>query len=397
LARHVLSFPDAGKRERDMTQVHIIDTTLTSAARLAQLLGRRRIAVTRGAAVQAGCTVLVLAQAEEARLGGQRGLVETARGHGAKSVVVLREGAEALAMTEELGGRLLRIDLPLSAQEMPALRDMGLLYVADLIGCQMQAMVAADPATGQLIDLAARVARTDVTVFINGPTGSGKEVLARQVHAASRRAAAPFIAINCAAIPENMLEALLFGHEKGAFTGAQASNKGIIRAADGGTLLLDEVSEMPMGLQAKLLRVLQERKVTPIGSQTEVPVDIRILATSNRNMAEEVAARRFREDLYYRLNVFPLATRALSARPDDIPALAVNLIRRHLPAGQPLPMITPDALALLCAHSWPGNVRELENVMQRAIVLHADGLITAQDIVIDASAELALPPLAQAV
>jgi two-component system response regulator FlrC len=280
---------------------------------------------------------------------------------------------------------------------MPALRDMGLLYVADLIGCQMQAMVAADPATGQLIDLAARVARTDVTVFINGPTGSGKEVLARQVHAASRRAAAPFIAINCAAIPENMLEALLFGHEKGAFTGAQASNKGIIRAADGGTLLLDEVSEMPMGLQAKLLRVLQERKVTPIGSQTEVPVDIRILATSNRNMAEEVAARRFREDLYYRLNVFPLATRALSARPDDIPALAVNLIRRHLPAGQPLPMITPDALALLCAHSWPGNVRELENVMQRAIVLHADGLITAQDIVIDASAELALPPLAQAV
>jgi PAT family beta-lactamase induction signal transducer AmpG len=139
-----------------------------------------------------------------------------------------------------------------------------------------------------------------------------------------------------------------------------------------------------MGLQAKLLRVLQERKVTPIGSQTEVPVDIRIIATSNRDMAQEVAARRFREDLYYRLNVFPLATRALSARPDDIPVLAASLVRRHTPAGQSLPMISADAMSALCAHAWPGNVRELENVMQRAIVLHADGVITAQDIVIDA-------------
>jgi two-component system, response regulator FlrC len=258
-------------------------------------------------------------------------------------------------------------------------------------------MVAADPATGQLIDMAARVARTDVTVFINGPTGSGKEVLARQVHAASRRAEAPFIAINCAAIPENMLEAILFGHEKGAFTGAQGANKGIIRAAEGGTLLLDEVSEMPMGLQAKLLRVLQERKVTPIGSQTEVAVDIRIIATSNRDMAEEVRARRFREDLYYRLNVFPLATRALSSRPDDIPVLAASLVRRHNPAGQTLPMISIEAISALCAHSWPGNVRELENVIQRAIVLHADGVISAEDIVIDAGTCLPIQTFAQAV
>jgi two-component system, response regulator FlrC len=178
-----------------------------------------------------------------------------------------------------------------------------------MIGGQVQGMVAADAETGQLIDLAVRVARTDVTVFINGPTGSGKEVLARQVHAASRRAAAPFVAINCAAIPENMLEAILFGHEKGAFTGASNANKGIIRAAEGGTLMLDEISEMPMGLQSKLLRVLQERSLTPIGAQNEVPVDIRVIATSNRDMPEEVRARRFREDLFYRLNVFPLTTR----------------------------------------------------------------------------------------
>lgn len=380
-----------------MSQVHIIDTTLTSAARLTQLLARRRIAVTRGASAEEGCAVLVLSSKDEAQLGGQRGVVEKARALGAKSILVLREGAETMAMAEELGGRLLRVDMPLAPQDIAVLRDVCLLYLADMVGSQLQAMVAADPATGQLIDLATRVARTDVTVFINGPTGSGKEVLARQVHAASRRATAPFIAINCAAIPENMLEAILFGHEKGAFTGAQANNKGIIRAADGGTLLLDEISEMPMGLQAKLLRVLQERKVTPIGSQTEVPVDIRVVATSNRNMADEVAARRFREDLYYRLNVFPLATRALAARPDDIPALAVSLIRRHLPEGQPLPMITPEALALLCAHLWPGNVRELENVMQRAIVLHTDGVIRPEDIVIDTAADLPLPPLAQAV
>jgi two-component system response regulator FlrC len=208
----------------------------------------------------------------------------------------------------------------------------------------------------RLLDLAARVARTDVTVFINGPTGSGKEVLARAVHAESRRADKPFIAINCAAIPENMLEAILFGHEKGAFTGAATANRGLIRAADGGTLMLDEISEMPLGLQSKLLRVIQERQVTPLGTSTEVAVDIRIIATSNRDMPVEVLAGRFREDLYYRLNVFPLTTRPLAARSEDIPALAVSLLRRHWPQG-PLPLFSPETLDFLAVQRWPGNVR----------------------------------------
>lgn len=379
-----------------MAQVHILDATLTLAAPLAQLLARRRLLVERAAEV-GQCRTLVMSDKDEAAVGGMRGLVEKVKAAGARSVVVVTENAAGFDITEDLGGRLLRVKVPALTAGVPAIRDCALLNLADVVATGIQAMVAADPSTGQLLDLAARVARTDVTVFINGPTGSGKEVLARQVHAASRRADAPFIAINCAAIPENMLEAILFGHEKGAFTGAQGANKGIIRAADGGTLLLDEVSEMPMGLQAKLLRVLQERKVTPIGSQTEVPVDIRIIATSNRNMAEEVAARRFREDLYYRLNVFPLATRALAQRPDDIPVLAASLVRRHNPADQALPMISAEAMSVLCAHAWPGNVRELENVMQRAIVLHAGDVILADDIVIDAGSCLPVIPMAQAV
>ena len=168
---------------------------------------------------------------------------------------------------------------------------------------------AGDTKTFELLSLARRVANTDVTVFINGPTGSGKEVLANYLHENSSRKQEPFVAVNWAAIPENMLEAILFGHEKGAFTGASNANKGIFRAADKGTLLLDEISEMPLSLQAKLLRVLQERKVTPVGGQRDIDVDVRVLATSNRDMASEVNQSRFREDLYYRLNVFPLQTK----------------------------------------------------------------------------------------
>lgn len=378
-----------------MAQIHLIDDSFEAAAQLGQLLARRRVSVDRGAKPHGATQVVVAALAGETKLGGPRALADLARAAAAKCLVIVDEAAETFALTEELGGRVLRVGLPRSGQT--ALRDAGLMMLADIIGGQVQAMVAADPSTGQLIDLSARVARTDVTVFINGPTGSGKEVLARQVHAASRRADAPFIAINCAAIPENMLEAILFGHEKGAFTGASTANKGIIRAAEGGTLMLDEVSEMPMGLQSKLLRVLQERALTPIGAQKEVPVDIRVIATSNRDMPEEVAARRFREDLYYRLNVFPLTTRALAERPDDIPVLATAMIRRHCPAGTPVPMLSTDAMSVLMAHSWPGNVRELENVIQRALVMHEDGVITPADLLINASTPRVTEALAKAV
>lgn len=378
-----------------MAMIHILDDAFEAAPAVANLLGRRRIAVDRGAKPGAGAQILVASAQAEANLGGMRGLADMARGCGAKSVVVVSEGALAFAVTEEMGGRILRVALPRGG--VPSLRDAGLMTLVDMVAGQVQAMVAADPVTGELIDLAGRVARTDVTVFINGPTGSGKEVLARTVHAASRRAAAPFVAINCAAIPENMLEAILFGHEKGAFTGASNANKGIIRAAEGGTLMLDEISEMPMGLQSKLLRVLQERALTPIGAQAEVAVDIRVIATSNRDMEEEVRERRFREDLFYRLNVFPLATRALCERPDDIPVLACAMVRRHTPAGQPMPLLTAEALAALAAHDWPGNVRELENVIQRALVMQEGGKITPADLLIRAATPTVTRLMARAV
>jgi len=241
-----------------------------------------------------------------------------------------------------------------------------------------------DPKTHSLVRMAEKVAKTDVTVFIHGPTGTGKEVISNYIHQNSERSDKPFVAINCAAIPENMLEAMLFGHEKGAFTGASSANKGIFRAADTGTLLLDEISEMPLSLQAKLLRVLQEKKVTPIGGQRDIEVDVRVIATTNRNMVEEVKEKKFREDLYYRLNVFPIETMNLSERPDDIIPISMALLKRHTEISN-IPFITKEAKKLLIDYNWPGNVRELENVLQRAIVLCDDKIINHSHIMIDVS------------
>jgi two-component system response regulator FlrC len=243
--------------------------------------------------------------------------------------------------------------------------------------------ISGDRTTKQLIKLATKVAKTDVTVFINGPTGTGKEVLSKFIHNNSLRKGNPFVGINCAAIPENMLEAILFGHEKGAFTGASSPNKGIFRAADGGTLLLDEISEMPLGLQAKILRVLQEKIVTPIGSQKDLPVDVRVIATTNRDMIDEIAKGNFREDLYYRLNVFPLATSNLTKRKNDIVPLTTALLYRHCKSLIELPWIDREAINTLLNHTWPGNVRELENIVQRALVLCTEKQISSTDIIID--------------
>ena len=254
--------------------------------------------------------------------------------------------------------------------------------------------VAQEPASLQLLELAARVARSDSTVLISGESGTGKEVLARYIHQQSPRASKPFIAINCAAIPDNMLEATLFGHEKGAFTGAIAAQPGKFELADGGTILLDEISEMPLGLQAKLLRVLQEREVERVGARKPIELDIRVLATTNRDLAGEVAAGRFREDLYYRLSVFPLAWRALRERPADILPLAERLLGKHVKKMNHAPVrFSAEARHALVSHPWPGNVRELDNAIQRALILQQGGLIQPHDLCLTAPIGMAVAPV----
>jgi len=241
--------------------------------------------------------------------------------------------------------------------------------------------VAVSEVTRHVLRIAAKVADSDATVMITGESGTGKEVLARHIHKNSPRSEKPFVAINCAAIPENMLEATLFGYEKGAFTGAYKASVGKFEQAQGGTLLLDEISEMDKGLQAKLLRVLQEREVERLGGSELISLDVRVLATSNRAMRAEVDAGNFREDLYYRLNVFPLELPPLRARQEDIVPIAEQLLTRHaMKAGVAIPKITAEAGARLNEHTWPGNVRELDNVLQRALILQKDGVVEADDI-----------------
>ncbi|WAJ36073.1 sigma-54-dependent response regulator transcription factor FleR [Pseudomonas sp. GOM7] len=312
-------------------------------------------------------------------------LLMTAYGAVERAVDAIRQGA---------ADYLVKPFEPRALLELVARHALGQMCAGDRDG-----PVALEPASVQLLELATRVAQSDSTVMITGESGTGKEVLARYIHQQSPRAAGPFIAINCAAIPDNMLEATLFGHEKGAFTGAVTAQPGKFELADGGTILLDEISEMPLGLQAKLLRVLQEREVERVGARKPVTLDIRVLATSNRDLASEVAAGRFREDLYYRLSVFPLAWRPLRERPADILPLAERLLGKHVKKMNHAPVrFSPAAAQALVEHQWPGNVRELDNAIQRALILQQGGLIQPQDLCLSApighSVQAAAPRLA---
>ncbi|MDB5737011.1 MAG: Fis family transcriptional regulator [Sphingomonas bacterium] len=276
-----------------------------------------------------------------------------------------------------------------SSKGMPAriafgFEDMafGLAMIAELVRPSARPAVG-EPESAMYLRLAEKVAGSDATVLVLGETGTGKEGIARYIHAASPRAGKPFVAVNCAALPDTMLEAILFGHSKGAFTGAAGSSEGLFRAAEGGTLLLDEIAEMPIALQAKLLRAIQEREVLPVGATQPVKIDVRIIAAANRELAVEVAEGRFRADLYWRLNVMPLALKPLKARRLDIRAITAALILRHTREGETVAWPTANALDRLMAHDWPGNVRELDNVLQRALLLRMGDRIEADDLAIE--------------
>jgi two-component system response regulator FlrC len=256
-------------------------------------------------------------------------------------------------------------------------------YQTTAVIVEDNAPIAESAESKRLFKVAEKVAVTDSTVLISGESGTGKEVLARYIHQNSQRSGQPFIAINCAAIPENMLEAMLFGYEKGAFTGAYAATPGKFEQANGGTLLLDEITEMDISLQAKLLRVLQEQQVERLGGKKTIDLDVRIIATTNRELADYVADGHFREDLYYRLSVFPLNWLPLRERTDDIKPLMQLLLQKH--AGKmkkSVPLLTVEAQRKLLSHPWPGNVRELDNTVQRALILQQGNQITAEDLVL---------------
>lgn len=276
------------------------------------------------------------------------------------------------------------VDYMVKPFEAEVLINMVARYIGD--SNENADMITVDSSSIELAAIAIRVADSEASIMITGESGTGKEVLARFIHNNSSRAEQPFVAINCAAIPENMLEATLFGYEKGAYTGAYKASPGKFEQAQGGTILLDEISEMDIGLQAKLLRVLQEKEVERLGGNKIIDLDVRVLATSNRDMQEVVAEGKFREDLYYRLNVFPLHLLPLSERADDIIPLVKKSLEKHaLTAHRIIPELSDEAVQKLIDYNWPGNVRELDNVVQRALILQSGDSLLENDIHFEAA------------
>ena len=247
--------------------------------------------------------------------------------------------------------------------------DAPIPYVADCF-------IASSPSMKKVYDTIQKVGPTPATVLINGESGTGKEVIARTIHKASTRAKGPWVAVNCAALPENLLESEMFGHVKGAFTGAFADKEGLFEAANGGTLFLDEISSMPLVLQGKLLRVLQEHEIRRVGGTKAIPVDVRVIAASNADLEKAVANGQFRSDLYYRFAVITIDIPPLRERPEDILPLALHFIRTETDEDEEVPSITPEAARVLTSYDWPGNVRELENAIRHALTFLSDGDIT---------------------
>jgi len=333
----------------------------------------------------------------------ESGLNALRKGQGA-DVVMIDTALDIASFTGAITSE--RISVPVVAcgvgddaqTAVKAIRAGALEYIpmppdADLIAAVLEAVaeeshkiIFGDPAMETAIKLATQVAASSASILITGESGTGKELMAQLVHQKSPRSGASFIAVNCAAIPENLLESELFGYEKGAFTGAVSRRIGKFEEANGGTLLLDEISEMDLRLQAKLLRAIQEKEIDRIGGKKPVPVDVRILATSNRNMEEQITEGKFREDLYFRLNVVTVAIPRLAKRPGDIEPLIRHFVEKFAEAnGIPVPAIAPEALQSLKAHSWPGNVRELENTIHRGVLLAEDGVVDTSAIQIQAT------------
>jgi len=310
-------------------------------------------------------------------------LIPFLKSNGFKKAALLVLDSNIFEVEKHLNGAITVMKVPTLVGAPKQQVNFFLHYFIEQVVQNIPNLPCGDEQSVKLNSLIRKISTTDATVLVNGPTGTGKEVISNLIHHFSNRREEAFVAVNCAAIPDQMLESMLFGHEKGAFTGAVQPNKGLLRAADKGTVLLDEISEMPIALQAKLLRVIQEKRVMPIGSSQEVEVNVRIIATTNRNMLEEVKLGRFREDLFYRLNVFPLNTLKLSDRKDDIPTIVANMLYNMEIDNEIKTKISLDALNDLEEYHWPGNVRELHNVIQRAKILCLNGEILPSDLIFD--------------
>lgn len=324
---------------------------------------------------------------KSSEISGNSPIVDFLKKYGFKRAVLFKLNCEKFSVNSHLNGALLEACLPTSFDIDNVELEYLAHYVIELAALGAQNFPCSDSSSENIVKLLQKISPRDVSILVNGPTGTGKEVLSQLIHHLSSRRDGPFVAINCAAIPEQMLESTLFGHEKGSFTGAVQQNVGLFRAATGGTILLDEISEMPLNLQSKLLRVIQEKKVMAVGGSSETEIDARIIATTNRDMRVEVKSGRFREDLFYRLNVFPVKTVALKDRVNDIPPIAASMLRKLDAQNDSITMLSGDAFETLSEHDWPGNVRELGNVIHRAHILSTNNTIKPEDLIFDAAEE----------